>query len=42
MHYALKNIPERTNKPRTSGLTMVMEKGLSIRETENPLSLADP
>lgn len=42
MHYALKNIPERTNKPRTSGLTMVMDKGLSIRETENLLSVADP
>lgn len=38
MNYILKNIPVRTEKPRTSGLTMVMDKGLSIREVENFLS----
>ncbi|SIS60849.1 phosphosulfolactate synthase [Belliella pelovolcani] len=35
MNYVLKNIPVRTQKPRTSGFTMVMDKGLSIREVEN-------
>jgi len=28
-------IPERTSKPRTDGLTMVMDKGLSLREAED-------
>jgi len=31
----LPHIPERTAKPRTDGLTMVMDKGLSIREAED-------
>ncbi|MCH7407972.1 phosphosulfolactate synthase [Belliella sp. DSM 111904] len=35
MNYVLNNIPVRTEKPRTSGFTMVMDKGLSIREVEN-------
>src|SRR5690606_34256157 len=34
-NYSLKFIPERTEKPRQKGLTMVMDKGLSIREVEN-------
>lgn len=38
MNYVLKNIPLRTEKPRSSGFTMVMDKGLSIREVENFLS----
>lgn len=42
MNYTLKNIPERTQKPRTNGLTMVMDKGLSIREIENFLEVAGP
>ncbi len=40
MHYTLKNIPERTEKPRTSGYTMAMDKGLSLRETEDFISVA--
>lgn len=28
-------IPERPAKPRTDGLTMIMDKGLSLREAEN-------
>ena len=40
MNYALKNIPERTTKPRQYGYTMVMDKGLSCRETEDFLSVA--
>lgn len=35
MNYFLKNIPDRTQKPRESGYTMVMDKGLSIREVED-------
>ncbi|MEP0984432.1 phosphosulfolactate synthase [Ekhidna sp.] len=35
MNYNLNNIPERTNKPRTEGFTMVMDKGLSLREVED-------
>ena len=32
-------IPERPLKPRNSGITMVMDKGLSIREAENFMSV---
>jgi len=35
MNYTLSNIPERTEKPRQVGLTMVMDKGLSLREAED-------
>ena len=28
-------LPERTQKPRKTGLTMVMDKGLSLREAED-------
>ncbi|ERM83440.1 phosphosulfolactate synthase [Rhodonellum psychrophilum GCM71 = DSM 17998] len=38
MNYVLNNIPVRTEKPRASGLTMVMDKGLSIREVEDFIS----
>lgn len=38
MNYTLTQIPERTVKPRQSGLTMVMDKGLSMREVEDLLS----
>ncbi|MBO9640436.1 MAG: phosphosulfolactate synthase [Siphonobacter aquaeclarae] len=40
MNYTLKQIPERTQKPRQSGLTMAMDKGLSIRQTEDFLDIA--
>ncbi len=40
MNYSLNHIPERTAKPRNAGLTMVMDKGLSIREVEDFLSVA--
>jgi len=36
----LPDMPDRTVKPRTSGLTMVMDKGLSIREAEDLVSVA--
>ncbi len=35
MNYTLKSIPERTAKPRETGYTMVMDKGLSIRQAED-------
>lgn len=35
MNYNLSQIPERTKKPRERGITMVMDKGLSLREAEN-------
>ena len=35
MNYTLNNLPERTPKPRQSGLTMVMDKGLSLRQVED-------
>jgi phosphosulfolactate synthase len=31
----LNHFPERTEKPRTKGLTMVMDKGLSLRQAED-------
>jgi phosphosulfolactate synthase len=40
MNYELKNIPERPDKPRQTGFTMVMDKGLSLREAEDFLSVA--
>lgn len=40
MNYHLNQIPQRTNKPRTAGLTMVMDKGLSIREVEDMLDVS--
>lgn len=30
-------LPERTNKPRESGITMVMDKGISLRQAEDML-----
>jgi phosphosulfolactate synthase len=38
--FKLKNIPERTAKPRESGLTMVMDKGLSCRQVEDFLDVS--
>lgn len=39
MNYTLKNLPERTTKPRQIGFTMAMDKGMSIRETEDFVSI---
>jgi len=38
MNFNLNNIPNRSKKPRKDGLTMVMDKGLSLNEVENFLS----
>ncbi|RPH32562.1 MAG: phosphosulfolactate synthase [Bacteroidales bacterium] len=35
MNFNLPYIPERPHKPRNHGLTMVMDKGLSLREAES-------
>lgn len=40
MNYLLKNIPERTTKPRQYGYTMAMDKGLSLREVEDFLEVS--
>ncbi|MFM9074421.1 MAG: phosphosulfolactate synthase, partial [Bacteroidota bacterium] len=40
MNYELNNLPERTEKPRESGYTMAMDKGMSLRETEDFLDVA--
>lgn len=40
MNFELNQIPTRTVKPRKHGLTMVMDKGLSLREAEDLLSVS--
>jgi len=35
MNFHISQLPERSKKPRSVGLTMVMDKGLSLRETED-------
>jgi len=42
MNFKLTQMPERLMKPRQSGITMVMDKGLSIEEAKNFLSVAHP
>lgn len=42
MNFNLKQIPYRQLKPRAHGITMVMDKGLSIQEVHNFLSVAHP
>jgi phosphosulfolactate synthase len=39
-NFVLSKIPERTVKPREYGYTMVMDKGLSVREVEDVLEIA--
>ena len=42
MNFNLSQIPARNPKPRKSGLTMVMDKGLSINDVKNFLSISHP
>jgi phosphosulfolactate synthase len=35
MNFELEHIPKRTTQPREAGVTMVMDKGLSLREAED-------
>ncbi len=38
-NFKLPGLPERTDKPRESGITMVMDKGLSLRQTLDLVSV---
>lgn len=40
MNYNIADLPERTAKPRDKGLTMVMDKGLSLRGVEDLIETA--
>ncbi|MBK7946413.1 MAG: phosphosulfolactate synthase [Flavobacteriales bacterium] len=42
MNYQLTHIPERPVKPRDHGLTMVMDKGLAIRQAEDLIEASGP
>ena len=42
MNFNLTQIPERTKQPRNYGLTMVMDKGLSINQVKDFMSVAGP
>ncbi|MEI8142686.1 MAG: phosphosulfolactate synthase [Chitinophagia bacterium] len=42
MNFSLTQIPERTKQPRQHGLTMVMDKGLSLRDAESFISVGAP
>ena len=38
MNFDIPGLPDRSSKPRENGLTMMMDKGLSIRQVEDMLS----
>ena len=40
MNFDLSHLPERPSKPRSSGLTMAMDKGLSVRQVEDFIETA--
>jgi len=42
MNFNLSQIPERNLRPREAGITMVMDKGLSVNEAKNFLSVSHP
>ncbi len=42
MNFHLSQIPERIVKPRTHGITMVMDKGLSVEEARNFMNASHP
>src|SRR6195952_27765 len=42
MNFHLSQMPARNPKPRSIGITMVMDKGLSVEEAKNFLSVAHP
>lgn len=41
MNYNLSKVPHREQKPRNTGFTMVMDKGLSLREVEDMLETSE-
>ncbi|HMG09871.1 MAG TPA: phosphosulfolactate synthase [Mucilaginibacter sp.] len=42
MNYIINDLPERTSKPRDKGITMVMDKGLSLRQVEDFIEVGGP
>ncbi|NJN40971.1 MAG: phosphosulfolactate synthase [Flammeovirgaceae bacterium] len=40
MNYTLKNLPDRSVKPRQVGFTMAMDKGMSVREAEDFVNMS--
>jgi len=42
MNFNLSQIPARTAQPRTNGITMVMDKGLSVEEAKHFMSVSYP
>ncbi|MES2629504.1 MAG: phosphosulfolactate synthase [Bacteroidota bacterium] len=42
MNFSLPYLPERPSQPRNHGLTMMMDKGLSLRQTEDFLDASAP
>jgi len=42
MNFDLNNLPKRTLKPRNDGITMVMDKGMSIRQAQDFIEVAAP
>lgn len=42
MNFNLTQIPDRAVKPRKKGITMVMDKGLSIQEAKNLMDIGEP
>ncbi|MFP5040504.1 phosphosulfolactate synthase [Parasediminibacterium sp. JCM 36343] len=42
MNFNLSQIPFRTEQPRANGITMVMDKGLSLREVHDFMSVGGP
>lgn len=42
MNFNLTQMPDRGIKPRQQGITMVMDKGLSVQEAKNFMSVAHP
>ncbi|MFN2437590.1 MAG: phosphosulfolactate synthase [Chitinophagaceae bacterium] len=42
MNFNLSQIPDRNVRPRTAGITMVMDKGLSVFEAKNFMSVSYP
>lgn len=42
MNFHLNNLPQRTAKPRTNGITMVMDKGTGLEGVKDFLSVAAP
>src|ERR1043165_9330084 len=42
MNFHLNNLPERSQKPRQNGITMVMDKGMGLVGVKDFLSVAAP